>query len=161
MNEPRIISLAGTPHPKALIADINPGTGVFGFRWLNAAGNAVDSGGSVGTFTPQIGATQPDGSILYDETPDAVLIDAVENPPPVAVPVPQEVTRRQLLLALHAVGITRAQIAAQVAGDSVAVIEYEEALTFRRDHPLIGVLGAALQMGSEQIDDLFRAAARR
>lgn len=83
MNEPRILSLTGTAHPKALVQHIDPATGVLVFAWLDANEARVDSGGSVARFTPQIGAEQPDGTILYDETPDAVLIDAIENPPSV------------------------------------------------------------------------------
>lgn len=85
--------------------------------------------------------------------------DAWQNRAPSSPPVPAEVTRRQLLLALYGAGITRSQIAAMLAGNEPALIEYEEALTFRRDHPLIASLGGALQMDSEQIDQLFLQAA--
>lgn len=160
-NEPRILSLTGTPHPQALVTGINPGTGILGFRWLDASGQPVDSGGSVARFTPlsPLPKDLPNDPDTYPKIADAVLVAAIENPPAPPVVVPEEVTRRQLLLALYGAGITRSQIAAMLAGNEPALIEYQEALTFRRDHPLIASLGGALQMESEQIDQLFLQAA--
>lgn len=84
MQEPRILTLTGTPHPKALVQRIDPATGVLVFAWLNAQGGLVDSGGSVARFTalaplPKAEPTDPD---TYPEVEDSVLIDAIQNPPP-------------------------------------------------------------------------------
>jgi hypothetical protein len=87
----------------------------------------------------------------------ADLAHALAHPP--AEPVPQSVTRRQLLLVLNASGVTRAAIRAQLAGNEAALIEFDEASSFDRSHPLVAQLGASLGMGAEQIDDMFRAAA--
>lgn len=164
MNDPRILTLAGTAHPKALVQRIEPATGLLLFAWLDADGNRVDSGNSVARFTPldpmpPAPDAQPGDAPAYPEVDDAVLIAAIENPPPVVPAVPQEVTRRQLLLALYAAGITRGQIKQMLQGNEPALIEYEEALTFKRDHPLIVSMGAALGKTAEEIDQLFIAAA--
>lgn len=77
----------------------------------------------------------------------------------ISAPVPQSVTRRQLFLWLNgALGITRAQIRAQLTTES-ALIEFDEAPEIHRDHPLVTQLGAAIALTAEQIDDGFRAAA--
>jgi len=76
------------------------------------------------------------------------------------MPVPPEVDRRRLLRAafeLH--GITRAQVQAALAGDEAALIEFEEAGSFRRDNPLIGTLATGFSLDLAQTDDLFRRAA--
>jgi len=159
MDTPRILSLAGTPHPKALVTGVNPANGTFGFRWLDANGAPVDSGGSAGRFTPQWTLEEGNPESVPVEPTDEVLIAAIENPPVQVPEVPQEVTRRQLFLVLNASGITRAQIRAMLDGNEAALIEFEEALTFQRAHPLIGQLGTAMQLDGDDIDDLFRAAA--
>ncbi len=84
---------------------------------------------------------------------------AIENPPAPVVSVPAAVTRRQLFLVLNANGITRAAVRDMLAGDEAALIEFEEASEFRRDHPLVAQLGAALNLNSGQIDALFVSAA--
>lgn len=42
-----------------------------------------------------------------------------------------------------------------------AAIEWQDASAYERDHPLIAQVGDACGLTSEQIDDLFRAAAKR
>lgn len=161
MNEPRILTLTGTAHPQALVQHIDPANGILMFAWLDASGNRVDSGNSGAKFAPvaplpKDNPTDPD---TYPEVEDSVLIDAIENPPVEAPPVPAEVIRRQLLLALYGAGITREQIRGMLEGNEAALIEYDEALTFRRDHALIASLANAVGLSSAQVDDLFRSAA--
>lgn len=95
-----------------------------------------------------------------EATPEAALDDIVNDPAPLPpAPVPPSVTRRQLLLVLNAQGITRAAIRAQIGDDEAALIEYDEATTFDRPHPLVASLAAAMGLTSAQVDDLFRTAA--
>ena len=56
--------------------------------------------------------------------------------------------------------LTREAIRAMITSEA-GLIEFDEALSFRRDHPLIAQLAAAAAVGmtSEQVDDLFRQAA--
>lgn len=73
----RILNLSGTVHPKAEIQSVSAQHGVATFRWLDADGNPVDSGGSVARFTP----LEPTGTPpAYPEVPDATLVAAIENP---------------------------------------------------------------------------------
>lgn len=87
------------------------------------------------------------------------LAYAIANPPAFPNPVPASVTRRQLFLWLNGLGITRAALRTQLAGNEAALIELEEATEFQRAHPLVAQLGQTLGLNSAQIDDAFRAAA--
>ena len=73
---------------------------------------------------------------------------------------------RQLRLALLGLGLTGAQVEAQIAAmpgtdaaREAALIEWEYATTYQRDHALVGMLGAALGLTETQIDDAWRSAA--
>ena len=160
---PRIVALTGAPHPHALIQSVDASTGLCVFAWLNSAGRRVDSGGSVVRFTPlaplpSAEDAAPDAPPVYPETSDQILAAAIANPPAEIAPVPQSVTRRQLFLWLHSIGVTRAALRAQLAGSEPALIELEEASEFHRSNPLVAQLGAALGMNSAAIDHAFRAA---
>ncbi len=86
------------------------------------------------------------------------LTYAVAHPPAFPDPVPASVTRRQLFLWLNSIGVTRAALRAQLAGNEAALIELEEATEFQRSHPLVAQFGAALGMNSAAIDHAFRTA---
>lgn len=155
----RILSVTGTVYPKAELIAVNANVGVATFRWLDAGGNPVDSGGSVARFTPLDPLPGgPFDPVSYPEVDDATLIAAIENLVAAVVEVPATVTRRQLLLALNAQGITRAMIRTQLAGNEASLIEFDEAANFDRSHALVAGLAAALGLTSEQADDLYRAA---
>lgn len=101
-----------------------------------------------------------------------VWIKAGNAPMPAIVPtpepdpgpgVPQEVTMRQARLALLGAGILDA---AQAVIDALpqpqrrqAQIEWEYALSVRRDHPLIALMISEGLATAEQVDGLFVAAA--
>jgi hypothetical protein len=79
--------------------------------------------------------------------------------------VPQEVSPRQIRLALLAGGITPAFISAQIAAmpepqRSAAQIEWEYATVIRRDHAMLNAMAVSMGMTDAQVDDLFRAAER-
>jgi hypothetical protein len=116
-------------------------------------------------------------TIVRPATPEEkAAILAVRNAPP---PVPGAISRRQLLIALVAAGlITEAEaLAAAKTGDVPAVIDAvfaklpkEQALAARitwatmtqveRDHPLAQAIIDAQIAPAEQVDALFRAAAK-
>ena len=83
----------------------------------------------------------------------------IANPAPEPQSVPASVTRRQLFLWLNGLGITRAALRTQLAGNEAALIELEEATEFQRAHPLVAQLGQILGLSAAQIDDAFRNAA--
>lgn len=94
----------------------------------------------------------------------ADIAHALANPPP--APVPASVTRRQLLVALFtATGVKDTDILASLAAipDAatryVATVEFTQASEFQRNHPLVAQLASQLSLTTEQVDDIFRAAA--
>jgi hypothetical protein len=74
--------------------------------------------------------------------------------------VPASVTRRQLLLVLASQDppITREAIRGMLTGNELGLIEFDEAMSFERSHPLIGQLALALGMDEATVDQLFIAA---
>jgi len=115
----------------------------------------------------QKGRAEPilwDGVARYEPPAGATLLDKLgyaawmAEQPERVVPVPHEVTRRQLFLAvLSALNLTRSQLRASLT-DEASLIDFDEAQTFRRDYPLLLSLAKALGYTTEQIDDLFRLA---
>ena len=96
---------------------------------------------------------------------DLTLEEIAALPPPAPPPVPV-ITARQLRLALLRLGLTGAQVEAQIAAmpgadadREAAMIEWEYATTYQRDHQLVVALGAALGLTEAQIDAAWRQAA--
>lgn len=83
----------------------------------------------------------------------------VKPPAPAPSPVPQSVTPRQARLALLDAGLLDAVNTAVAAAGAQAQIDWDYALEIRRDNALIASMAAGLGLTSEQIDNLFRAAA--
>lgn len=74
-------------------------------------------------------------------------------------PVPSAVTPLQLRRALRAAGL-HAQIADVLAALGEEAQEaWEYAVTITRNDPMIAAAAASLELTSDQVDDLFRAAA--
>ena len=105
----------------------------------------------------------------YDpETDDLPSLDtvvaAIANPPVVPAPVPASVTRRQLkeqLIRMDRIHEVEATVSAIPGVDGhIARNWWAEAVEFRRDHPLVEQLGAALGLNSTEIDAAFVAAAQ-
>jgi hypothetical protein len=71
----RILTISGAAHPKAEVQSVNDAAGLCLFRWLNAGGNVVDSGGSVAKFSPGT----PDEHGVYPEASDGTLITAIQS----------------------------------------------------------------------------------
>lgn len=87
-------------------------------------------------------------------------------PPPAPVPMPT-ITRRQLRLALlNRFGVTASQVEAKIADMTgtpiereAAMIEWQDATTYERNHRLVIALGAALGLTEAQIDAAWMEAA--
>lgn len=104
----------------------------------------------------------PDGeavaSYALTVTDGVIGIAATFGPIPPA-PVPVEVSRGQAKQALLASGQLD-QVEAAIAGASRQVqIYWSDFPTFHRDHPTLLTMAAALGMSSDDVDNLFRAAA--
>ena len=98
---------------------------------------------------------------VTDLTPEEIAALPPPSPPPVPV-----ITARQLRLALLRLGLTGAQVEAQIAAmpgtdadREAAMIEWEYATSYQRDHQLVVALGAALGLTGAQIDVDWREAA--
>ena len=62
--EPKVIAIADAPYPKARVTSIDVEAGTFLFDWLTDAEERVDSGNSVGRFTPADPIAYPDDATL-------------------------------------------------------------------------------------------------
>jgi hypothetical protein len=98
---------------------------------------------------------------MVDLTPEEIA--ALPPPAPPLVPT---ITARQLRLALLGLGLTGAQVESQIAAmpgtpaqREAAMIEWEYATTYQRDHALVVALGAALGLTEAQIDAAWMEAA--
>ncbi|WP_309400567.1 hypothetical protein [Cerasicoccus maritimus] len=82
--------------------------------------------------------------------------------PNVALPVPAQVTVRQLRLWLNAEGhdVDAVINAMPEPGKSEAQIAWEYATIYERDDPLVDGIGSALGLTSAQIDQAFRDASQ-
>lgn len=89
--------------------------------------------------------------------PDGTVAEVIEAPVGPA-PVPAIVSRRQAKLALLDAGLLDDAETIVASADQETRINWTDAVEFRRDHPLIAAIGGALNMTSDQIDDLFRLA---
>ena len=70
------------------------------------------------------------------------------------------VTRKQMLIALHRVGLLEPIKAAVTAsGDIELQIAFDEALTFERNDAFLAAMQAAMQKTDEEVDGIFQLAA--
>ena len=107
--------------------------------------------------------TPADGEIVVSKPPEKVdgvwrEVFALE---PAPVFVPQQVTMRQARLELLSRDLLDDVDAVIAVAGRVAQIEWEYASTVDRDNPVIAVVQQQQGMTDEQIDDLFREAAKR
>lgn len=114
---------------------------------LNQAGQPVAFGPNESGYVPGIPAG---GSMVVQE-----------SAPTLAAPVPQTVTRFQALAALHLAGYLPAVEAIMAAPETpiLAKLAWDNALSFERSSPTLASLAAVLGLTSQDLDDLFTAAA--
>lgn len=112
-------------------------------------------------LTPLLARTFWSGVATPSVADLAAALATPRTPPAAPVVVPTEVSRRQLFRALLEFNpaLTRAAILAQLTAEA-DLIEFDEALEFRRDHPLIARLGEMLDITSAQADAIFIRAAQ-
>ena len=93
------------------------------------------------------------------------LVEGEWHPPTPLAPVLSPLTRRRLRLGLLSIGIRSADIEAVIAAipdaeaREWAMIEWQDASEYERDHPLIADAMAALDLPAEQVDTLWLWAA--
>lgn len=111
---------------------------------------------------------QPYAQEGFIEAPDYVVCgwtyDGETFEPPVIVeppPILPPLTRRQLRLALLSIGVTAEYVETHIAAitdpveRAAALIEWEDATHYKRDHPLVADVAAAMQLPPEQVDALW------
>lgn len=62
--QPITVTLVGAPFPKAIVTSVDAAAGTFLFAWLDSNENRVDSGNSVGRFTPSNPPAYPSEATL-------------------------------------------------------------------------------------------------
>ena len=94
----------------------------------------------------------------------AIEVKQYFTPAPPSPPEPPSLaplTRRQLRLGLLSIGVTAEDVEAQITAitDPVdrawAIIEWEDATHYKRDHPLVTGVAAAMELPPEQVDALW------
>lgn len=120
--------------------------------------------------TPEQLAAYPEGTVEVPLKPSAdhewdgeawVYVAPPEPTPEELRAALPPLTARQIRLALvqlAQVPLSQVQTALEGLGDESALIEWEYATTFDRMHPLIEVLGGALDLEPEQIDAMWQVA---
>lgn len=80
----------------------------------------------------------------------------LEVPAPVQVIVPEKVTRRQMLTALHRLGILdNVKLAVASSNDIELQISFDEALEFERSNPAIMAMASVFSLTDVDLDNLF------
>lgn len=144
---PRVLTLTGTPHPKAEVQRVDAATGTLIFRWLDSNGNAVDSGGSIATFTPvaPVAPVPPSTTPTYPEPSDATLKAAIENPPAPPTPAPHRVLKDTIILRVKSAG-KLSDLATLIGTLSAAdQFEFTHSTWFHSDNTQL--IGAATALG--------------
>lgn len=95
------------------------------------------------------------------ETRALTVEEITALPAPQPDPVPQTVTRFQALAALHLAGHLPSVEAIMAAPETpvLAKLAWDNALSFERSSPLLNGLAGTLGLTSQDLDDLFTAAA--
>lgn len=88
-------------------------------------------------------------------------VAAYTSPPPPPIPVPQQVTMRQARLELLGRDLLDDVEAVISAAGRAAQIEWEYAAVVERSNPAVAIVQAQQGLTDEQVDDLFREAAKR
>ena len=111
-------------------------------------------------------------SPLPEEVPDGmfakvgpnltfILTEQAPPEPVIAAPMFPTLTRKQLRNGLLSIGVTSADVEAQIAAipdpleREAAMIDWQDTQTYQRDYPMINQIGAALGLPEEQIDALW------
>lgn len=135
---------------------------------IDAAGECRSMGTRVADPLPAgleaVALSSSDAESILDGS--GVWVASARAVRPVVAPVPESITPWQLHTWLwQRRGITQAHVAGLLATlpqaqREQAEIDLQNALSFRRTHPLVATFGAALGMTAAEIDDAFREASR-
>jgi hypothetical protein len=164
----RVITLTGLPFPKAEVQSLDYAAGLLVFRWLDAGGSPVDSGGSVATFASvaPLPSEDPLAAPEYPEIDDETLADAIAAAVNAPAPVPQIITRAEFVIAARRVlGLVEGDVFALIsqlpAGETQETARdlWENAREFHRDNSFLAALAQLNGNTPEEIDEVFRVGA--
>ncbi len=138
------------------------------FLVVDASGQCRSIGTRVADPLPAgleaVALSDADAASILDGS--GVWVAAARAVQPLAAPVPESITPWQLHTWLwQRRGVTQAHVSGLLATlpqaqREQAEIDLQNALSFRRSHPLVETFGAALGMTASEIDDAFREASR-
>lgn len=142
-----LLAVAATPQPDVYVATI-----------------LADIDGD-GTLEMASYGSYPDDNFGIAPQVRSAITDWIDEGKPVSpyVPLTAEqlragmtpLTRRQLLRALYDIGLTEADVDAALSGDAVGTIEWKNANSFERLHPLMGGVATIFNLPPEQVDSLW------
>jgi hypothetical protein len=141
---------------------------LLGIDEIPPVNDSATNNGPKPDLTPEelarVEAIYTDDIALFGSITEAGQVWTAPVIEPEPEPVPQQVTPRQIRLALIDRGIMPEQITQMLSGieDEVlrakSLAEWEFASVVKRNHPLIAQLAGALEFGAEDVDDVFREA---
>ena len=106
----------------------------------------------------------PEGTRQFAEYDGHTFINPPEPEAPIIdppAPFFPTLTRKQLRNGLLSIGVTSAEVEAQIAAipdpldREAAMIDWQDTQSYERDYPMINQIGAALGLPEEQIDALW------
>ncbi|MCT7668158.1 hypothetical protein [Shinella kummerowiae] len=130
---------------------------VHGFTEDGAINATIDG---TRMLVPDTMANRHRALIAEWEASGNVIPPFVSPPPPIGT-----LTRRQARLGLLSIGITVEDVEAHIAAiadpadRAAALIEWQDATAYERDHPLVADLAAAFALPAAQVDALWLWAA--
>jgi hypothetical protein len=149
------------------IADIVTGVAAVSIRWETEAGFFRETrtpGASLADLPDNLRAAIDahwDEAMVDAYTAEIAALAAEYEPPPLPV-----LTPRQLRLMLLQIGMDEAEITASIeaiedaGARAAALIEWNWATRYERDHPLVAQLAAALEFEPAELDALWSYASQ-
>ncbi|MFA6962449.1 MAG: hypothetical protein WC205_16965 [Opitutaceae bacterium] len=135
---PRVLTLTGAAHPKAIVQRVDAAAGVVLYAFADAQGKALDSGNSIARFTAVIAtpATTTDAAI-YAEPTDATLAAAIVAPEP-APPTPTHRILKDTLIQRVKSADKLTELRGMIAAlDADARFEWDNSSWFSSDNPMM------------------------
>lgn len=104
-NAPRVLTLTGAAHPKAIVQRVDAAAGVVLFAFADDQGKAIDTGNSLARFTPVVATPATDtAAAIYAEPSDATLAAAIVAPEPAPAVVVHRILKDTLIQRVKTAG---------------------------------------------------------
>jgi hypothetical protein len=135
---PRILTLAGAAHPKAIVQRVDAAAGIVLFAFTDEQGKAIDTGNSLARFTPVVATPATDtAAAIYAEPSDATLATAIVAPEPAPAVVVHRILKDTLIQRVKAAG-KLTELRGMIAGlDDDHRFEWDNSSWFSSDNAFI------------------------